>query len=41
MIDRVTASYAKMIEVESGKSGGSFQAFGRNIESTLNEPLSA
>jgi hypothetical protein len=41
MIDRVTASYAKMIDVESGKSGGSFQALGRNIEGFLRDPLNA
>src|SRR5579859_1358601 len=31
MIDRVTAAYAKMIDIESGKSGVSWQAMGRNI----------
>ena len=41
MVDRVTAAYAKMIEVESGKSGGSFQALGRNVESFVKEPLNA
>jgi len=41
MIDRVTAAYAKMIDVESGKSGGSFQALGRNIESFVRDPLNA
>ncbi len=41
MIDRVTASYAKMIEAENGKSGGSLQAMGRNIEGFLREPLNA
>src|ERR1035438_3005591 len=41
MIDRVTASYAKMIDVESGKSGGSFQALGRNIEGFIKDPLNA
>ena len=39
MIDRVTAAYAKMIDVENGKSGGSFQALGRNIESFIKNPL--
>ena len=38
---RVTAAYAKMIDVESGKSGGSFQALGRNIESFVRDPLNA
>ena len=41
MIDRVTAAYAKMIDVESGKSGGSFQALGRDIESFIQNPLNA
>ena len=41
MIDRVTKAYSKMIEAESGKSGGSFQAMGRNIESFVRDPLNA
>ena len=41
MIERVTAAYAKMIDVESGKAGGSFQTFGRNIEGFVRDPLNA
>jgi hypothetical protein len=40
-IDRVTAAYAKMIDIESGRSGGSFQALGRDIESFIQNPLNA
>ncbi len=42
---RVTAAYAKMIDVESGKSDAQgapgFQALGRNIESFVRDPLNA
>jgi hypothetical protein len=41
MIDRVTKAYAHMLDVESGKSGGSFQALGRNIENFIKDPLNA
>lgn len=41
MVDRVTSSYAKMIAAESGQNGGSFQAFGRNVQEFMQNPLNA
>ena len=38
MIERVTAAYAKMIQVEGG-GGGSWQAMGRNIEQFVRDPM--
>ena len=39
MIERVTAAYAKMIQVEGGGGGGSWQAMGRNIEQFVRDPM--
>src|SRR5579872_4009999 len=41
LIDRVTASYAKMIATEQGGAGGNWQAFGRNIQQFVQNPLQA
>jgi hypothetical protein len=39
MIDRVRAAYEKMISVEEKKNGGGAEAFGKQIEQMIRDPL--